>query len=80
MIRATGIAEIVEAAKESIAYQIADVVNMTREEAGIGLLTLRAADGTTRDECLIQFQSDILDLLPVYKNGVTTDPRPLLSR
>ncbi|MDR1469861.1 MAG: glycerol kinase GlpK [Spirochaetaceae bacterium] len=69
MTRATGKAEIVKAAEESIAYQIADVVNTAREEAGIELLTLRADGGATRDEYLMQFQSDILNLpLEVSEN------------
>jgi glycerol kinase len=69
MTRATGRAEIVKAAEESIAYQIADVVNTARKEAGIELLTLRVDGGATRDEYLMQFQSDILDLpLEVSEN------------
>jgi glycerol kinase len=69
MTRATGKAEIVKAVEESIAYQIADVVNTAREEAGIELLKLRADGGATRDEYLMQFQSDILNLpLEVSEN------------
>lgn len=69
MTRATSRAEIVKAAEESIAYQIADVVNTARKEAGIELLALRADGGATRDEYLMQFQSDILDLpLEVSEN------------
>jgi glycerol kinase len=68
MTRATGRAEIVKAAEESIAYQIACVVNTAREQAGIELLALRADGGATRDEYLMQFQSDILDL-PLEVSG-----------
>jgi glycerol kinase len=69
MTRATGRDEIVKAAEESIAYQIADVVNKVREEGGITLRELRADGGATRDSYLMQFQSDILNLpLEVSEN------------
>jgi glycerol kinase len=62
MTRTTGRAEIVKAAEESIAYQIADVVDKAHEEGGIKPLALRADGGATRDVYLMQFQSDILGL------------------
>jgi glycerol kinase len=62
MTRATGRAELVKAAEESIAYQIADVVNTACKEGQIFLTELRADGGATRDGYLMQFQSDILDL------------------
>jgi glycerol kinase len=69
MTRATGRAEIVKAAEESIAYQIADVVNTACEEGGIVLRELRADGGATGDVYLMQFQSDILNLpLEVSEN------------
>jgi glycerol kinase len=68
MTRTTGRDEIVRAAEESIAYQIADVVNEARE-GGAGLRELRADGGATRDVYLMQFQSDILNLpLKVSEN------------
>ncbi|MDR0589880.1 MAG: glycerol kinase GlpK [Spirochaetaceae bacterium] len=62
MSRTTGKAEVVRAAEESIAYQIADVVRAARDEGGILLKELRADGGATRDAFLMQFQSDILNL------------------
>lgn len=62
MGRGTGRAEIVKAAEESIAYQIADVVDGMRGGSGIGISALRADGGPTRDKYLMQFQSDILDI------------------
>jgi glycerol kinase len=62
MTRTTGRAEIVKAAEESIAYQIADVVDKAREEGGINLRELHADGGAVRDTYLMQFQSDILNL------------------
>jgi glycerol kinase len=69
MTRATGRAEIVKAAEESIAYQIADIVTAAHAEGGIVLRELRADGGATRDAYLMQFQSDILNLpLEVSEN------------
>lgn len=61
MSRGTGRAEIVKAAEESIGYQIADIVNVMRDE-GVALSELRADGGPTRDKYLMQFQSDILNI------------------
>lgn len=62
MGRGTGRAEIVKAAEECIAYQIADVVNAMGAESGVRLEELRVDGGPTRDRYLMQFQSDILHL------------------
>jgi glycerol kinase len=62
MSRTTGRAEIVRAAEESIAYQIADVVRAIGEESGVALKELRVDGGPTRDRYLMQFQSDILNI------------------
>ncbi|MDR1106130.1 MAG: glycerol kinase [Treponema sp.] len=64
MTRKTGRAELVKAAEECIAYQIADVIRVIREE-GITLRELRIDGGGCGDQYLLQFQSDILNL-PVF--------------
>ena len=61
MTRSTGKAEIVKAAEECIAYQIADIVH-AMGEAGVKVGELRADGGPTRDTYLMQFQSDILNI------------------
>lgn len=58
--RTTGKAEIVRAAEESIAYQIADIVLLMKEQTGFSLSTLRVDGGPTRDAYLMQFQADIV--------------------
>ena len=60
--RNTGRAEIVKAAEECIAYQIADIVKLMCEESEIKLSELRVDGGPTRDDFLMQFQSDILQM------------------
>lgn len=65
MTRMTGKAEIVRAAEDSIAHQIADVVDAMCSEAPFDVEALRADGGATGDGYLMQFQSDILGL-PVW--------------
>lgn len=62
MGRATGKKEIVKAALESIAYQIADVVEMMRAESGGALEVLCVDGGPTNNAYLMQFQGDILGI------------------
>ena len=59
--RNTGRAEIIKAAEECIAYQIADNVNLLSRSAGIPVKELRVDGGPTRDRFLMPFQSDILN-------------------
>lgn len=59
MTRTTGKAELVRAAVECIAYQIAEIVQAMGEDAGIEVRELRADGGPTRNAYLMQFQSDI---------------------
>lgn len=60
MDRTTGRAEIVRAALESIAYQIADVVNAMEADVHSPVASLKADGGATNNSYLMQFQSDIL--------------------
>lgn len=62
MSRNTGRAEIVRAAEECIAYQIADIIALMSRASGIELQELRVDGGATRDQYLMQFQSDILNM------------------
>ena len=62
MSRTTGRAEIVKAAEECIAYQIANVLELMGQEAGVAIQELRVDGGPTKDKFLMQFQSDILHI------------------
>lgn len=59
--RSVGKKEIVRAAEECIAYQIADIVSLMHEETGLKIPALKVDGGATRDAFLMQFQSDIID-------------------
>ena len=60
LTRGTGRAHIVRAAQESIAYQVWDLVNAMEKDTGLGLTSLNADGGASRDRFLLQFQADIL--------------------
>lgn len=60
--RTTGKAEIVRAGLESIAYQITDIIKAMSEDSGIKIEELRVDGGPTRNEYLMQFQSDMLNI------------------
>ena len=59
MTRTTGRAEIVRAAEECIAYQITDIIKSMSEDAKVRVFELRVDGGPTKDEYLMQFQSDM---------------------
>jgi glycerol kinase len=60
MARNTKKAHIVRAALESIAYQIKDLIDLMVENAGIPFREMRVDGGPTRNNFLMQFQSDML--------------------
>ena len=60
--RTTGKNEIVRAALDCIAYQIADIVRIMGQDSGLPLAELRVDGGPTGNGYLMQFQSDILGI------------------
>jgi glycerol kinase len=67
LTRGTGQAHIARAALESIAYQTADLLDAMQGDAGIVLPELRVDGGATRNDSLLQFQADILQI-PVVRS------------
>ncbi|GAI91112.1 unnamed protein product, partial [marine sediment metagenome] len=63
--RGTKKAHIVRAAEESIAYQIKDILDLMVLESGVKLKELRVDGGPTRDNFLMQFQADIINVAVV---------------
>jgi glycerol kinase len=61
LTRGSGRAQITRAALESMAYQVADVVEAMLDDAGLPLVELRADGGAARNDFLMQFQADITD-------------------
>jgi glycerol kinase len=67
LTRGTGSAHIARAALESIAYQTADLLDAMQADAGTVLSELRVDGGATRNDSLLQFQADILQI-PVVRS------------
>ena len=68
--RGTSREHIIRAAQESIAYQVADLVEAMEKDTGIPLSALNADGGASRDSFLMQFQADILHK-PILRPAVT---------
>ena len=57
--RTTGRKELVKACVECIAYQITDLIELMRQDAGLPIHAVRVDGGPTANSYLMQFQSDI---------------------
>jgi len=68
--RGTSAAHIARAALESIAFQVADVVESMQNDSGIKLKELRVDGGASVNNLLMQFQADLLGL-PVVRSTNT---------
>ena len=67
LTRGTGKAHIARAAVESIAFQTADLLTAVNADSGADLKELRVDGGATRNDALLQFQADILQI-PVLRS------------
>jgi glycerol kinase len=70
LTRGSGREEIVRATLEAIAYQTRDVLEAMRADSGLTLPALRVDGGAVRNDFLMQFQADILNV-PVQRPMVT---------
>ena len=68
--RGTQAGHLARAALESIAYQVADLLDAMQSDAGTPLSELRVDGGASRNDALMQFQADILGI-PVVRPEVT---------
>jgi glycerol kinase len=67
--RGTTSAHIARAALEGIAFQVADVLEVMKEDSGIAMNGLRVDGGASANDMLMQFQADILQV-PVVRPKV----------
>ncbi len=65
-------ASIVRAACEAIAYQAHDVLRAMEADAGVKLETLAVDGGVSRNDFIMQFQSDLLGIPVVRADAVET--------
>jgi glycerol kinase len=66
--RGTKPGHIARAALESIAYQVADLLDAMQDDSGIPLDVLRVDGGAARNDALLQFQADLLGI-PVVRSA-----------
>jgi glycerol kinase len=70
LTRGSNAGHIARAALESIAYQVADLMDAVQTDAGMPLKELRVDGGATANDSLMQFQADILGV-PVVRPAMT---------
>lgn len=70
LTRGSTSAHIARAALESIAYQVADLMDAVETDAGTPLTELRVDGGASANNALLQFQADILGV-PVVRPAMT---------
>jgi glycerol kinase len=70
LTRGTSAAHIARAAVESIAHQVADLVEAMQRDSGVRLKEMRVDGGATRDDLLMQFQADLLGV-PLVRPAIT---------
>jgi glycerol kinase len=63
LTRESTVAHVARAAIEAIALQTRDVLEAMQRDAGVGLAELRVDGGASRNNSLMQFQADIMDVL-----------------
>jgi glycerol kinase len=68
--RGTTAAHLARAALESIAFQVADIVDVMRQDSGIALAELRVDGGASANDLLMKIQADLLQV-PVVRPNVT---------
>ncbi len=69
LTRGTTAGHLARAALEGIAFQVADVLGVMREDSGIALDELRVDGGAAANNLLLQFQADLLQV-PVVRPEV----------
>ncbi len=72
LTRGSNAGHIARAALESIAYQVADLLEAMQADSGIRLTELRVDGGATQNDLLMQFQADILGVRVVRPQIIET--------
>jgi len=69
LTRGTTAGHIARAALEGIAFQVADVLEVMKQDSGVAMAELRVDGGASANDALMQFQADILQV-PVVRPKV----------
>ena len=72
LTRGTNKYHIIRATLESIAYQVCDVIDAMRADAGVNLASLKVDGGASANNFLMQFQSDMIDAPVIRPRCVET--------
>lgn len=72
LTRSTSKAQLIRAALEAIAYQTVDVCRAMEKDAGIGLKSIQVDGGASKNDFLMQFQSDVLGTVVIRPACVET--------
>jgi glycerol kinase len=72
LTRGTTAGHLARAALEGIAFQVADVLDVMKEDSGIALDELRVDGGASANNLLMQFQADLLQVPVVRPKVVET--------
>jgi glycerol kinase len=72
LTRGTTAGHIARAALEGIAFQVADILDVMKEDSGIALNELRVDGGASANNLLMQFQADMLNVPVVRPKVVET--------
>jgi glycerol kinase len=70
--RGTTAAHLARAALESIAYQVADILDVMRKDSGLEIGELRVDGGAAANNLLLQFQADLLRIKVVRPKVIET--------
>jgi glycerol kinase len=70
--RGTTGAHLARAALEGIAFQVADVLDVMKEDSGVAISGLRVDGGASANDMLMQFQADILQTAVVRPKVIET--------
>ncbi|GAC1432341.1 MAG: glycerol kinase GlpK [Terriglobales bacterium] len=70
LTRGTKAGHLARAALESIAYQVADLLDAVQRDSGVSLPELRVDGGGSANDALMQFQADILGI-PTVRPAMT---------
>jgi glycerol kinase len=69
LTRGTTAAHLARAALDGIAFQVADVLEVMKQDSGVPINSLRVDGGASANDMLMQFQADILQV-PVVRPKV----------
>jgi glycerol kinase len=70
LTRGTGRAHIARAALESIAFQTADLIEALNSDSSSGIYEIKVDGGAARNDLLMQFQADLLQI-PVVRSKIS---------